>query len=258
MILPFSFRWCLGKPPVLAGLFFLGTLSLMGSPEPDGNKPAPEATAAPSPAAKATPTDPNQEALREIFARFSAAFDKRDFAKASEALAEGEKLSPDNPTIRAARAGIYAESGDIEKAREIYLALEKEGPDPFIPRFNLAELYFLEKDYSKGREAFEKLLKDYPANDLVRFKIVLSYIGEKKPEQAREALAPLQRSTPTVYFVYALAAVALDQGRLAEGKELILSAERYYGAGQHKLLHDSLAELNLVLRTDYPPARPAQ
>jgi len=251
---PSSFRLRPGKLPVLAGLLLLGALPLRGNePETQEATPAPAATSTTATAAEPTPADPKREALREILARFSAAFDSRDFARAAEVLAEAEKLAPDDPIVRTARAGIYAESGEIGKAREIYLTLVKEEADPFVPRYNLAELYFLEKEYAKGREAFRELLKDYPASDLVRFKIVLSHIAEKDPAAAREAMAPLQRATPTAFALYAAAALALDQGQIRQGKEMILAAERFFGPGQQKLLYDSLAELGLVMRGDYPP-----
>ncbi len=216
---------------------------------------ATEATPAPQPPAAPTPTpDPLLAELQPIMVAFGKLFDERRFVEAGKELEAAEKIAPEHPVVLGARAGIYAETGEIEKARQIYETILTKEPNAFIPKYNLAELFLLRKDYVKGLEAFEALLKEFPESDLIRYKIILIHLHEKRQQQALEALKALERpGNPTPFMFYGAAAVAIANADLMTGKRMILAAEQTFGAGRQKLLYDSLAEIGLVMRGDYPP-----
>ncbi|HWL54471.1 MAG TPA: tetratricopeptide repeat protein [Chthoniobacteraceae bacterium] len=220
-----------------------------------------EETASPTPpAAEAEPTatvDPVAEQLKPLLTEFSKLFDARRFEEASEVLDKAEAIAPDHEVVVSARAGIYAESGKLDEARAIYKKLLEKSPDAFVPKYNLAELLLLDHQFDQGREAYEKLLKEFPNSDLIRYKILLTHLAQKNLKDALPWLDQLRQPTPTPFMLYGSAAIALYNADLLTGRRIILSAEQLFGPGRQKLLHDSLAEIGLVIRGDYPPALPS-
>ncbi len=215
----------------------------------------PPAESVPAPSASPT-VDPLIEKLGPILTEFSQLFDARRFEEAAKVLEKAEAIAPDHEVVLSAKAGIYAESGHLDDARKIYLSLLEKSPGAFVPKYNLAELLLLDKQFDQGREAFEKLLKEFPNSDLIRYKILLTHLAQKNGKEALPWLDQLRQPTPTPFMLYGSAAIALFNADLLTGRQIILSAEQLFGPGRQKLLHDSLAEIGLVVRGDYPPALP--
>ena len=241
---------------VLAGVTHLGAVSAFGAEESPASK-APAEAAVPSSAQADVTLSAEEQKVVELFEKVGALFMQRNFAEASSVLDEVEKLKPGSPEVTMVRAGIFAETGQIDKAREIYVKEVEANPDAFVPNFNLVELLCMEKKYAEAREGFEKLLLKFPENDFLQFKILLTCLAEGKMTDAAIWAQKLQRQVQTPIMIYAAAAISIRSGDLEMGKKLILLAENQYGAGNQFLLYQSLAGINLVLQSDYPP-KPAQ
>ncbi len=208
--------------------------------------------AAPS-AEQAAALSPEDQKVFELFEKVGKLFMERRFSEAGEILDEVEKLKPEAQEISMVRAGIFAETGQLGKAREIYAKEVAANPDAFVPNFNLVELLCMEKKYDEAREGFEKLLVKFPENDFLQFKILLTCLAQNKMTEAAVWAQKLQRQVQTPIMIYAAAAISLRSGDLEMGKKLILLAENQFGAGNQFLLYQSLAGINLVLQSDYPP-----
>lgn len=237
--------WCFWL--VLAAAPLLATARAEETPAPPAA--AAEPTAAPT-------VDPVAEQLKPLLAEFSQLFDARRFEESSQVLEKAEAIAPEHEVVLSARAGIFAESGKLDEARAIYQKLLEKSPDAFVPKYNLAELLLLDDQFDQGREAYEKLLKEFPNSDLIRYKILLTHLAQKNLEAALPWLDQLRQPTPTPFMLYGSAAIALYNADLLTGRRIILSAEQLFGPGRQKLLHDSLAEIGLVIRGDYPPSLP--
>jgi len=220
--------------------------------EPEAAKAAEtaKAEAAPSPS-------PEEVKFVQTLHQISDLFGERRFLDAEQLLEEAEKMKPNDPNLAMIRAGIYAETGHYDQAREIYDKALAKDPEGFVPNFNLVELLMMQKQYTKAREGFETMLKNFPDNDFLYFKILLTCLAENNQVDALQWYQKLQRQEPTPIMNYAAAAIAIRSGDLPAGKQLMLDAEARFGAGQHRLLYQSLAGIDLVLATDYPPKAPA-
>ncbi len=261
---PFSSGWA-GRAALsvaVAAVFHVSVASAQDvapAPEAAATEPAavPEA-AAPAVAPEAAPT-PSPEVLkaRESLGRFATLFSQRRFARAAEALKEAEAVMPDAPEVISSRAALLAETGQIAEARVIYQKLVDQAPDSFVPQFNLAELLAMERRYADAKAAFEALLVKFPESEFVKFKLILMSLALKDQKEALEWRKKLKADQPTALLFYSEAAIALANGEMAKGRLLIEEADQQFGEGQWQLLHESLAQIGLVLRSDYPP-RPAE
>ena len=243
---------------VFGAMLTAAAFGLLGLPAKAKEEPASASTQGVAQASQesaresVTLSEEDQKAV-EIFEKVGSLFMRREFSAASALLEEVEKLKPDSVEAKMIRAGIYAETGQIDKAREIYAKQVEANPDAFVPNFNLIELLCMQKKYAEAREGFEKLLEKFPENDFLQFKILLTCLAENKMTDAAIWNQKLQRQVQTPIMIYAAAAISIRSGDLPLGKKLILLAESQYGAGNQFLLHQSLAGINLVLQSDYPP-----
>jgi|GEM_PF-2588533 len=260
----FTLRSICGGKVIGAGLGLLASVSLSGTAlaeEAGGTKAAEE----PKPAAGETATaaaeesalSPEEQKVHELFQKVSDLFTKRRINEAAALLDEVEKIAPGMKETASIRAAIYSETGEFDKARAIYQKELEENPDAFVPNFNLVELLCMQKKYSEARAGFEKLLLKFPENDFLQFKVLLTHLAEGNLTEANVWAQKLQRSVQTPVMIYAAAAIALRSGDLEMGRKLLLLAENQFGAGNQFLLYQSLAGINLVLWTDYPPKPPA-
>jgi len=244
----------------LAGIMAAaGLLACAGAQAADpaaAASPAPSAASSATPAApaeKQPPLSPKQAKLQGILKEVNTLFSKRQLEQASDKLKEAEQIDPEDEGVLSAKAAILAESDKVAEARAIYTKLAAAHPGSFVPQFNLAELFSIEKKYGEARTAFEALLKKFPDNDFLQFKIILTYLAEGNQKDAAAWFEKLKRPQPTPFMIYAAAALAIEGGNISGGKALILTAEKQFGAGRQQLLHDSLADLGIVLQGDYPP-----
>lgn len=191
--------------------------------------------------------------IYDLLQTISDLFVQQRFGEAMKALDAVEKLKPELKEVPTIRAGIYAEQGELDKARAIYAAQVKSEPDAFVPNFNLVELLCREKKYDEARGGFEGLLKKFPKNDFLQYRILLTWLAQGRITEANASAEKLQRRVQTPVMLYSAAAIALRSGDAQMGRQLILLAEKQFGAGNQYLLYQGLAGIGLVPKSDYPP-----
>jgi Tfp pilus assembly protein PilF len=152
-----------------------------------------------------------------------------NYAKALAALAEAEKLDPQNPVVKQYTGRTYFRLREYEKARANYEEALRLNPRLTDVHNDLGLLFMETKDYARARDEFNICLSDlaYLNSTLARYNLALVEEAEGNRDAARtiyQAIIASGEDNAAPYF--RLAFMAYQDGNFTHAADLLNTAVR--------------------------------
>src|SRR6266446_7173529 len=197
----------------------------------------------------ATNVAPSKSELEEMYNKAFREFEANNFPEALKELDAIDARQPDLAESQNLRGVILMRQGIYDKAEAALHEAVRIDPKFWNARFNLAEVPFLKRDWAEARTRFQQLLSSNTselqgeATQLIQYKILLTYLLQGKENMVDSILAKFELSPDTPAVHYANAAIALQQNKTKEAKDLIAAAEKKFSPQLNKLFAESLYEV---------------
>src|SRR5947199_3673416 len=192
---------------------------------------------------------PSKAELEAMYDKAFRAFDGNNFPDALKELDAIDARQPDLAESQNLRGVIMMRQGIYDKAEAALREALRIDSRFWNARFNLAEIPFLKKDWAEARNRNQELLSSNAselqgeATQLIQYKILLTYLLEGKENMVDSILAKFELSPDTPAVHYANAAIALQQNKTKEAKDLMAQAEKNFSPQLNKLFAESLFEV---------------
>lgn len=190
--------------------------------------------------------DPLAEAhYRSALQDANVAIQKKNYAKAQEAVEKAESLLGQNPTTWNLRGAVQTKEKKWDEAQKCFeRALEIE-PNFFPAKFNQGEVLFLMKDYPAARAHFSEMLARAPQSELLQFKVFLCDLLAGDREAAEKRLSKIRHPGETPAWYYAQSAWSFKEGKPKEGREYIRSARFIFGGDKTSLFDETFEDIEI-------------
>jgi tetratricopeptide (TPR) repeat protein len=197
------------------------------------------------PAAK---VDPKTARMFDVQIRAaSAAYELRDFEKATKHLDEAEALIPGKGETINLRGAVFYKQKKYDEAMACYQTLIAMDPNGSYPGyFNSAEVLLAQKKYDEALALFERILEARPADEACQLRIVLVLAYQGKMDEARRRAGKIPNPGQTAAYYFANAAIDLIAGKRSEGLAWIKKSEVFFPAETSTALRDVLVERELL------------
>ncbi len=156
-------------------------------------------------------------------------FQARDFRGAIAFADKADAILPPTTYTLNVRGAVAIEQLRFEEGKDFCMRALKLDEDFFPARFNLCEIPFNQRDYKLARSGFMVLYnetdRDDPTIELIVYRIFLTYLLDGDIIHAHDWLEKIPFPSQTPAYQYANAALDRKDGRIAEWREWLQSAE---------------------------------
>lgn len=164
---------------------------------------------------------------------------------ALQLLDEADAITPDDPTLRNARAATLIQKSEYDNARTILQALLEENPRFFQADYNLGEILFLQGDYQAALTHFQRMQNIHGSTPLLRFKRLLCEVLLDDNVASEITLRTFRYPGDAPAWYFAQAVMALHKGERNKARQLMDTATRIHGTNATTLYVETINDSKL-------------
>lgn len=196
----------------------------------------------------ATNVAPTKAELESMYDKAFREFNAGNYPQALKELDAIDARQPDVTESHNLRGVILMRQTEYDQAEAALQKALATDAKFWNARFNLAEIPFLKKDWAEARKRFEGLLQGNSelqgeAAQLIQYKILLTYLLEGKENMVDSMMAKFELTPDTPAVHYSNAAIAFQNKKEQEAKDLLAAAEKKFSPQLNKLFAESLYEV---------------